>query len=197
MAKLTLPLGSSSASGQLGKAWVFFPWKGLNLVRTLVIPANPKTAAQTTQRGRFTSAVAEYHAADYTAEDVAGWRRYALTLSKVMTYFNAVVRLIIFALVVDELFSWLRNVVVSGIGATAFTVTAEVEASHASFVRWGLTPTYMPDSNAMGYEAGPPKEVSYEITGLPSAAQIYFQCYHTEQGFQGTTGVHMARTTAA
>lgn len=194
MAKLTLPLGASSASGQLGKAWVFFPWKGLNLVRTLVVPANPKTAAQQTQRGHFSSAVDEFHAATYTTGDVAGWRRYALTLAKVMTYFNAVVMLIINALVEDELFSWMRNVVVSNVAVDGFTVTTEVEADHTDYLAWGLTPSYMPNLEQMVYAPGPPKESSKQLTGMPGKTQIYFYCYHTEQGYQGRTGVHMQKT---
>jgi len=49
MAKLKAPLMSLGASGALGKALVFFGWKGLDVVREYVIPANPKTTAQNTQ----------------------------------------------------------------------------------------------------------------------------------------------------
>lgn len=39
-----------SASGKLGNAIVHFGWKGLNVVRQWVIPANPQSAAQGDQR---------------------------------------------------------------------------------------------------------------------------------------------------
>jgi len=46
MCKVTMPLMSGSASGQLAKAIVHFGWKGLSVVRKYVIPANPKSADQ-------------------------------------------------------------------------------------------------------------------------------------------------------
>ncbi len=61
MAKLKAPLMSLGASGALGKALVFFGWKGLDVVREYVVPANPKTTAQNTQRGYITACVAMIH----------------------------------------------------------------------------------------------------------------------------------------
>jgi len=46
MAKVTGPLMSMSASGTLGKALVYFGWKGINVVREWLKPGNPKTADQ-------------------------------------------------------------------------------------------------------------------------------------------------------
>ena len=50
MAKVTGPLMSMSASGKLADSLVFFGWKGINVVRGFVIPANPQYAAQGDQR---------------------------------------------------------------------------------------------------------------------------------------------------
>ena len=46
MAKVTGPLMSMSASGKLADAIVFFTWKGRNVVRQFLKPANPQTADQ-------------------------------------------------------------------------------------------------------------------------------------------------------
>ncbi|HPT40551.1 MAG TPA: hypothetical protein PLQ44_03045 [Candidatus Paceibacterota bacterium] len=46
MAKVTQPLMSGSASGKIGNNIVFFGWKGLNVVREWVKPANPESAGQ-------------------------------------------------------------------------------------------------------------------------------------------------------
>lgn len=46
MAKVEGPLFSLAASGQVGKAIVFFPWKGRHVVRGYVKPANPKSTVQ-------------------------------------------------------------------------------------------------------------------------------------------------------
>jgi len=42
---------------------VYFGWKGLNVVRSYVIPANPKSADQVTQRDYLKAAVAAIHTA--------------------------------------------------------------------------------------------------------------------------------------
>lgn len=62
-AKVTGPLYSISASGKLANAMVFFGWKGLNVVRQWVKPANPQSEDQGDMRlllggvGRAASAV--------------------------------------------------------------------------------------------------------------------------------------------
>jgi len=50
MAKVTGPLFSISASGKIADSMVFFGWKGVNVVRQWVIPANPQSVGQGDQR---------------------------------------------------------------------------------------------------------------------------------------------------
>ncbi len=49
-AKVTGPLFSVSASGKVADTLVFFGWKGVNVVRQWLKPANPQVAAQGDQR---------------------------------------------------------------------------------------------------------------------------------------------------
>ncbi len=99
MAKLKAPLMSLGASGQLGKALVFFPWKGLDVVREYVVPSNPKTALQLTQRGYVTAAVAMIHTAQarvasaLTSPDQVAYAALASAEGKIMTWFNMAVKL--------------------------------------------------------------------------------------------------------
>lgn len=53
MAKLTGPLLSFGARGQIGKTLVASSWRGISTARQYVIPANPRTTAQQTNRTRF------------------------------------------------------------------------------------------------------------------------------------------------
>ena len=69
MAKLKGPLFSLGASGKIAKTFVFFGWKGLNVAREYVIPINPNTDPQKTQRGYLRDAVAAIHAALALADD--------------------------------------------------------------------------------------------------------------------------------
>jgi len=49
-AKVTMPLLSGSASGKIADAMVYFPWKGLSVVRQFLIPVNKMSGAQGNQR---------------------------------------------------------------------------------------------------------------------------------------------------
>lgn len=70
MAKLNAPLFSFNAAGKLANSLVYFCWKGIDCVRSYVIPSNPKTTAQQTQRGYMIAAVAAIHAAQALAADM-------------------------------------------------------------------------------------------------------------------------------
>ena len=98
MAKLKAPLMSLGASGALGKALVFFGWKGLDVVREYVVPANPKTTAQNTQRGYMTAAVAAIHAAQAEAShplkevDTSAYALWGSIYATPRTWFNQAVK---------------------------------------------------------------------------------------------------------
>lgn len=53
MAKVKGPLLSLGASGQIGKAIVFGDWRGVKYAREHVVPANPRSTAQTLTRTTF------------------------------------------------------------------------------------------------------------------------------------------------
>lgn len=53
MAKVTMPLLSASARGKIADAIVFFPWKGLAIVRQWLVPANPQSIDQMTARAKL------------------------------------------------------------------------------------------------------------------------------------------------
>lgn len=108
MAKLKAPLLSLGAAGQLAKTLVFFGWKGLNVVREYVVPANPQTALQTTQRGYVTAAVAAIHAAQaqfanpLDSDDQIAYSALAAAKGKIMTWFNQAVKLWIDCMVAGD-----------------------------------------------------------------------------------------------
>lgn len=98
MAKLKAPLMSLGASGQLGKALVFFPWKGLDVVREYIIPSNPRSTDQMTQRGYLTDAVAAVHLAQGYADlpmdedDIRAYALWGSTYPTPRTWFNQAVK---------------------------------------------------------------------------------------------------------
>jgi len=128
LAKLKGPLFSLGASQQLGKALVFFGWKGLDLVREYVIPANPRTAGQTTQRGYLTDIVGKIHTAQastthpLTAIDVIAYALWASVVQPATTWFNQACRNGI-----DQLVAGKRECVFSGGVTTPGTDKLTVE----------------------------------------------------------------------
>ncbi len=105
MAKLKAPLMSLGASGKLGGALVFFGWKGLDVVREYVIPSNPRTSGQVTQRGYLTSAVTEIHTQQAAAAnplspaDISAYALLGSTKATPRTWFNELVKLLVDLLV--------------------------------------------------------------------------------------------------
>ncbi len=99
MAKLKAPLFSFEARGALAKTVVHFPWKGLNVVREYVTPANPRSPAQMAQRSKFTEAVDSVHFAQMQADqlmdndDVSAYALLASLQKTPRTWFNTIVKL--------------------------------------------------------------------------------------------------------
>lgn len=75
MSKTTAPLLSFDARGSIAKSIVYSTWKGVKYARQHVIPANPRTSAQTETRTAFTWVhdAYKYFPADVTAP----WIQYA------------------------------------------------------------------------------------------------------------------------
>ena len=78
MTRVTGPLFSLTASGTIGDIITYSRWKGLSYVRTRVIPANPKTASQTSVRDTMTAGVSAWReTASVTATSKLSWDYYA------------------------------------------------------------------------------------------------------------------------
>lgn len=126
MAVLKGPLFSLGAAQQLGKALVYFNWKGLNVVREYVIPANPQTGPQTTQRGYLTAAVAAIHEAQAEVSDplnegdVYAYALWASVVQAATTWFNQAVRHWIDRLVLNKKALICRGGNFSAVTATGF-----------------------------------------------------------------------------
>ncbi len=195
MAKVNAPLFSFSASGQLAKALVYFPFKGLDVVRSYVVPANPNSAAQQTQRGHMTDAVDEWHAAGYTDEDRSAWNRLASTLGSGLSGFNALVRSFIDEAVAGGTWEREADVVISGVGANGFTINeTKVSAGNVPTVRYGVSPTFMPNTVVMVDQTG--NDWAATLSGLTASTLYYFTIDVGTAGVDfGRVGIYTQRTT--
>lgn len=180
MAKLKGPLFSLGASQQLGKSLVYFGWKGLDVVREYVVPANPKTTDQTTQRGYLTNAVAHIHAImgdavhPLTEADKSAYALWASAVQSATTWFNQVVRNCI-----DQLVAAKTRIVYShGISNEAVDqLTPDIwdmtEASTAGDFWYGTSKTSLINSIAAAYPAA--NHMNADITPLVTGTKYYWQ----------------------
>ena len=198
MAKVKGPLFSVTASGKIADTLVYFPWKGIRAVRQWLVPSDPKSPAQVTQRGHLRDAVAEFHAARYTAYDREAWNRYASHDPSIMTGFNRMVKsyLTVVALPGRTWFR-LRDAVTSAITATGFTVTISTDEPSPLIVTiaWGLTPGTLLNSAPMDALTAPPStDWEYDITGLTGKTIYYYQIRVNDVNSGGETGIYDVRT---
>ena len=95
MAKVKAPFLSLGASGKIAGTLVASSWKGLKTIREYVKPSNPQTAAQTTQRDLFSSAVSAFRNYLTNTTGRAAWNRSALASGNAQSGFNVAVKMLI------------------------------------------------------------------------------------------------------
>ena len=203
MAKLKGPLFSLGASQQLGKALVFFPWKGLNVVREYVVPSNPKTTAQTTQRGYLTAAVTAIHtsqalaAGGINAVDIAAMALWGSIYATPRTWFNQIVKNWIDQKVAALIpIIWGGGVVTPGALKINLLVNTTCESSLLTNakVNWGTSKTALINSQAVTRAQ---LSAGVDITGMAAKTKYYLQVRPTLPiGFIGSySGIYYATTT--
>jgi len=183
LAKLKGPLFSLGATQQLGKTLVFFGWKGLDVVREYVVPSNPKTTAQTTQRGYLTAAVAALHTAQgeavktFGALDVAAYALWASIVQSATTWFNQVCRAWL-----DQRVAGLRSAIFRGAVLVPGDTTIYIDVSYtvdglnnitAGLFHYGTSKTALNNSIAPDLIGGQTAEVT--IPGLTNGTKYYIQ----------------------
>lgn len=177
MAKTQAPLFGFGASGQLGKALVFGKWKGIDVARQYVVPANPDTAAQNTQRGYLAGAVDQWHDATnvLSATDKEAWNRLAGLQKPPRSGFNQFVKGII-----DE------NVAggtpghffgVTNIALTHNAFKADIDDSLGGTLtvtlHVGNTPTYFSASATDAQVGGLTSFTAFD-TGFAAGTKVYY-----------------------
>lgn len=179
MAKLSAPLFSHEARGALAKSLVYFPWKGINAVRKYVVPTNPKSAAQLTQRGYMTLAVAAVHAAEahatlpLTATDKVAYALWASLAAVANTWFNQVCRNYIDQRVAAKLGTvYSQGTTTPGATQLAVAISIPIGGPTNGDFYYGTSKTAML-SKLTGSLVG--STFSVTITGLTAKTKYYWQ----------------------
>jgi len=151
VAKLKAPLFSFRASGKLADSLVYFGWKGLNVVRSYVVPSNPKTDLQNTQRGYLTEAVEYIHTAmaavdnPLNGDDKSGYALAGSIYPTPRTWFNTIVKSWVDAKVHAEKVAMLvfTSFADPATGEITIILTNHVEAALAGYMYCGTSKTAM------------------------------------------------------
>lgn len=181
MAKLKAPLMSLGASGALGKAIVYFGWKGLDVVREYVVPANPKTTLQQTQRGYMTRAVAYIHSVQaraidpMAAADIAAYALWGSIFPTPRTWFNQCVKNAIDQYKNGNNADYCCAMVTTP-AALQIIVRANPQGDPAATttynVHWGTSKTALINTQSITRAQ---LQAGIAITGMPAATKIYLQ----------------------
>lgn len=193
MAKVKGPLFSLTASGQLAKTLVYGDWKGIDVVRKYVIPANPKTAGQQAQRAFFAAAVEDWHTDGLTAIDVVAWNLYALALKVAQSGFNVFVKLKVICAVALESWIPLYECLVTAIANDGAQINITGTVGSVIKLYWGTSKTSMFNEETMADTAG-----DYEVTiaTMLASTKYYFYIKDDDAGEQARTGIYSFTTIA-
>ncbi|MBA7645921.1 hypothetical protein ES703_53681 [subsurface metagenome] len=180
MAKLKAPLLSLGASGAIGKALVFFNWKGLDVVREYVIPSNPKSDDQITQRGFLIEAVSRIHLAEalaadeLDAADKIAYALYGSIFATPRTWFNTIVKNMVDCRVAGNSPCILCNgeLSVSTPAEITFTGKLYTPLTEEGDVYWGVSKTNMPHSLIANSAAG---DIDATASVTIKGTRYYFQ----------------------
>ena len=188
MAKVVSPLFGFSASGKLGDTLVYMTWKGINDVRRYVIPANPNTADQQTQRGYLTAAVTEWHNAGYDTADKTAWILYAAQLAQVMSGFNAMVKAFIDTRLDAKAWQRLFDGVLEAGSVSGFKASVDSDNEDDEVTcHWGYSPTFMPTEQALAFATG---VWSADNIAGSSGSRVYAYFTQDPASEHGRTGIY-------
>lgn len=185
------PLLSIDARGKIADTLVFSGWKGLKTVRAYVIPANPKSADQVTQRTKMTDAVAWWHNAGYSALDIAAWGFRASLAAAPRSGFNELVADHIDKNIAGAPYDTLTDIVVSAVGAAGFTVGATGVGAQTYKLKVGINPRALLTEFSGAAVAG---AISIVASGLSATTKYYFKLVCTSVNKGAETGVYNQTT---
>jgi hypothetical protein len=164
------------ARGALGKALVFLGWKGKKTVRSYVVPSNPNTTAQSTQRGHLTDSVAAWHAHAYNDLDFAAFNVLASIQSMIMSGFNAFCKVFMAQTKLANTITYPAGMTIVSNTGGSISISIAASGTVAGKLRWGLSPSVMGTSVSLT-KSLTTDPYTGTITGLTAKDYIYFQLY--------------------
>jgi len=197
MAKVQSPLFGLAAGGALGESIVYSKWKGILYVRRYIIPANPNTEDQQTQRGFFKNGVDFWHSTEYLDTDKAAWDLWASAEARPMSGFNKMISEVIRVYLAGDI--WKRFYAYEVWGEAPTTVEFAVrEMDNVSDMvvklRFGTDTHFFGKTRVLPWD---PVSLSYtkEIDDLQSGVKYFGWIEGKKEGHEGTIGLVTFKTT--
>lgn len=180
MAKLKGPLFSLAAAGKIADTLVYFGWKGLDVVRQYVIPANPRSDRQIVQRDFLKAAVLEVHNAmvylghPLTSDDKSAYALAGSLHPTPRTWFNEAVKIMVDAMVDAQSYAALVSLAATYKAATTADVVgwSVKEATLTGFVKYGVTKSALINSVAANIAL---HTFTAVMTGLSAGVTYFWQ----------------------
>jgi len=194
MAKVKGPLFSLEASGKIADSIVYLKWKGITDVRSYVIPANPRTEKQQSQRTKMTEAVDLWHSTAFNDLDFEAWDLFASIMPTPMSGFNAFIKSYIDAKVAGKNFTPIYTGTISNVTSTGFTFTIKTDLSADVKLYIGTSKTILGTEVSGTYNTGT-KTWTFTVTGLASGTKYFFEVKSTDPDDKGRTGIYIVKTT--
>ena len=176
MAKLTGPLFSLGASGTIAKTITFGKWKGIPTARQRVVPSNPDTTDQQTQRGFFATCVSFWRGFLTGVDGKSSWNTDATASGKAQSGFNAFTSAAAKLQAVDNDASMVIGLTSSAVDTVTFD-TLNIDAGDTGdeagdfTLNVGSTTTQMLDSYTVAIVAG---ELIFDIDADYDAADVVY-----------------------
>lgn len=188
MAKVTAPLFSFGASGKIADSLVFMTWKGISTIRKWVVPANPKTAAQTSQRSKLTNAVSAWHTVALTILDTAAWNALATLAAKPLSGFNKFVKEFIRIAVAGDTWELLTVGILAAGGSGELDVQIDSgDGTTVVVAHYGVKRTLLLSEENLTHTTG---TWSGTIASLVTGDKYYVQFRQVTSGIEGVSGIY-------
>jgi len=173
MSKVKNPLFSSEARGSLGKTLTYGKWHNVDIVKMHSSPANPKTAAQQSQRTLYGQAVGFFRSGDLNQADLNAWRLWARILGGKMSYYNLFIRECIRSLKEFDYFNLHNFHLKEPIGSDSISLEIDKDCyGVGAKLKYGSRPRSLINTANLNETIG---TLWCEIEDWPDKTNIYFQ----------------------
>ncbi|GAH38474.1 unnamed protein product, partial [marine sediment metagenome] len=191
MAKVKGGLFSLGAEGKIAGKTIHRKLKGIKTAKKYVIPGNPKTEDQKTQRDYLKDAVLGWKTDGYSDLDIGAWKLFASIQKKILSGYNLFLRKRINADKDDKTWTKLTNCVISDITGVGSKVVINVAYDLAGKLFIGTSKVLMLREVSGVFNTD---HYTFSINDLSILTKYYFYIENKAEGEEARTGIYSLKT---